>query len=131
MNTPTLESVQNDFRQWRQHKPYLRSPAPTDLRSKALSLRSQHPVAAICKALEITRPMFQAWLGTATEPPDEAQAPVEFVVLPTTPTDDRCDQTKNLQLTVTRVSGDQWCLRGDPSTEQLHTFVTALTGGAP
>ena len=130
MNTPTLESVQNDFRQWRQHKPYLRSPTPTDLRSKALSLRSQHSVAAICKTLEITRPMLQAWRDAATAPSDEAQAPIEFVVLPK-PTDDRCDKAKELELTITRVSGDQWCLRGDPSAEQLHALVTALTGGAP
>ena len=130
MNTPTLESVQNDFRQWRQHKPYLRSSTPTDLRGKALSLRSQHSVAAICKALAITRPMFQAWLDAATEPAEEAQAPVEFVVLPS-PTDDPCDPTTALELTITRVSGDQWCLRGDPSAEQLRALVTALTGGAP
>ena len=128
MNTPTLESVQNDFQQWRQHKPYLRSSTPADLRDKALSLRGQYSVPAICKTLGITRSMLQTWLDAATEPPREAQAPIEFVVLPT-PTDDRCDKAKELELTITRVGGDQWCLRGDPSAEQLHTFVTALTGG--
>ena len=74
--------------------------------------------------------MFQAWLDAATEPSDETQAPVEFVVLPT-PTVDQCDTAKALELTITRVSGDQWCLRGDPSAEQLRALVTALTGDAP
>ena len=102
MNTPTLESVQNDFQQWRQHKPYRCSSTPADLRHKALSLRHQHSVPAICKALGITRPMFQTWLDAATEPSREGLAPVEFVVLPTTLTDNPCDPANGLQLTVTR-----------------------------
>ena len=130
MNTLTLESVQNDFQHWRQHKPYLRSPTPAQLRDKALSLRDQYSVAAICKALGITRAMFQTWQGLATEAMCEAPTPVEFVVLPTQ-ADDRCDLANALQLTVTRSSGEQWCLQGDPSAEQLRTIVAALTGGAP
>ena len=61
MNTPTLESVQNDFQQWRQHKPYLRSSTPADLRDKALSLRGQYSVPAICTIEHANADIAFAW----------------------------------------------------------------------
>lgn len=128
MNTPTLDAVQADFQRWRQHRPYLRSPAPTELRDKALLLRERHSTAAICKALGITRRMLQNWQGQTAGSEPERPEPIEFVVLP--PAADATHQgTRDLQLSLTQASGDQWCLRGDPSVDQLHAFVAALAGG--
>ena len=82
MNPPTLESVQTDFHHWREYRPYRRSPTPPALREKALSLRDQHSVNAICIALGITRRMLLNWQSPPPAPQRQAPEPVEFVVLP-------------------------------------------------
>ena len=129
MNTPTLESVQADFHHWREHRPHRRSPTPPALRHKALSLRDQHSVNAICVALGITRRMLLGWQNPASAPQRQRQTPepVEFVVLPTE-AEKPHGESQPLQLSLTQASGDHWCLSGDPSAEQLHAFVSALAG---
>ena len=127
--TPTLESVQAAFQQWRQHKPYLRSRIPAELRDQALALLTQHSPGDICKALSITRGMFLAWQGHAAPPRNATSEPIEFVTLPSAPAI-ASHSSEPLTLALTQANGDHWSLQGDPSVEQLHAFVTALSGGA-
>ena len=128
MNTPTLESVQADFHHWREQRPNRRSPTPAALRSKALSLRDQHSVNAICIALGITRRMLLNWQCQKPAYHTSASEPVEFVMLPAKAENPRAE-SQHLQLSLTQASGDHWCLSGNPSAEQLQAFVSVLAGG--
>lgn len=129
MQTATLESVQAEFQHWRQHRPYPRSPIPSVLREKALSLRDQHSAPEICKALGITERMLLAWQGAAMPAVPLPPAPLEFVALPAGEEAPR-GEAATLQLSFTQPGGGQWSLRGNPSTEQLQVFVSALRGAA-
>ena len=129
MNIPTLESVQADFHHWREQRPSRRSPTPTALRSKALSLRDQHSVNAICIALGITRRMLLDWQRQMPAERSSASEPTEFVMLPAEAESPR-GKSEHLQVSLTQASGDHWCLSGNPSAEQLQSFVSALSGGS-
>ena len=129
MQTTTLESVRAELQHWRQHRPYLRSPIPPTLREKALSLRDQHPAAEICKALGITERMLLAWQDAAMPAVPLSPAALEFVALPAGAEALR-GEAATLQLSFTQPGGGEWCLRGNPSTEQLQVFVSALRGAA-
>ena len=128
--TPTLEAVRAEFEQWRQNKPYLRSPTPNELKSRALALLAHHSPGDICKALGITRSMLKTWQGPIR--PDSAAAAeiIEFVALPIEPLPAPPRSGTPVSLALTLANGDHWCLRGDPSAEQLSAFVAALSGGA-
>lgn len=130
MQTPTLESVQAELQQWRQRRPYLRSPIPSVLRQKALSLRDRHPAPAICKALGITEHMLLAWQDTAMPAVPVSPAPLEFVALPAGEEEAPGHEAATLQLSLTQPGGEQWCLRGNPSPEQLRVLVSTLKGEA-
>jgi hypothetical protein len=129
MQTATLESVQAEFQHWRQHRPYLRSPIPSVLRAKALSLRDQYATPAICKALSITERMLIAWEDAATPAEPLSPAPLAFVALPTGE-EAGCRDATTLALSCTQPGGIQWCLRGNPSPEQLRVLVSAIKGEA-
>lgn len=121
--TPTLESVQAAFQQWRQSKTQLRARTPDELRQQALALRDHHSSSEICRALGITRGMFRAWQG------QPVSAPVEFIALPATTVPEQAIATP-ITLELTRANGDHWRLQGDPSAAQLGTLVTLLAGRA-
>ena len=130
MNTPTLESIQADFHHWREHRPHRRSPTPPELRDKALSLRDQHSTNAICRALGITRRMLLNWQNPPSALQHQTSAPVEFVRVPAE-AEEPHSESHPLQLSLSQASGNHWCLKGDPSAEQLRAFVSALAGAAP
>lgn len=129
MQTTTLESVQAEFQQWRQQRPYLRSPIPSLLREKALSLRDRYPSSAICKTLRITERMLLTWQDAAMPAVPVSPAPLEFVVLPAGE-EAPGHEAATLQLSFTQPGGEQWCLRGNPSAEQLRVLVSTLKGEA-
>jgi hypothetical protein len=127
--TPTLEAVQAEFRQWRQHKPYLRSPTPNELKGRALALLAHHSPVDVCKALGITRCMLKTWQGPVRPDSAATAETIEFVTLPIEPLPAPRPGTP-VTLALTLANGDHWSLQGDPSAEQLSAFFAALSGGA-
>lgn len=125
--TPTLESVQAEFKQWRRNKPYLRARTPDELRDQVLTLLPHHSHSDLCKILGMSRSMLQGWEDHANSQPTAVAEPIEFVALALeSPPTSR--PAESLTLALTQANGDHWCLQGDPSVEQLRTFVATLSG---
>lgn len=127
--TPSLESVQADFQQWRHSKTRLRGRTPDELRHQALALCAHHSPGEICKVLGITRGMLRAWdVATA---PHQNQAPdaLKFVALPVEAPPPVLSIDERLILALTQANGDHWSLEGNLTGTQLHAFVAAFYGG--
>jgi hypothetical protein len=127
--TVTLESVQADFQQWRQHKVSPKSRIPDELRQKALALLADHPSSQLQKALGVSHAMLKAWAGKTAQNGANLPQPIEFVTLPVEQNPASCPANA-LQLEVTHPNGDRWGLQGNLSPSLLSAFVRALSGGA-
>lgn len=67
---PTLESVQEQFAQWRAHKSYARERIPERLWELALSLLEEHSQSTILKTLGLDRGDFRRrWQDRSGNPP--------------------------------------------------------------
>jgi hypothetical protein len=121
---PTLESVQADFQLWRQNKSSPRTRVPENLKRKAVALLGATSPGKITKALGISRAMLTAWQSPRAQNSDTTAA-MEFVSLPLAPPS-ATSNGDSIQLDLTQLNGNHWCLQGNISASQLNAFVCAL-----
>ncbi len=128
----SLKSLKQEFTLWRMQKKSVRSHVPVKLRRKVLALRPHIDDTTLLSTLNIRPIMLESWSKKQKKTPQEINAPVEFVSLPSEvihnslETTAITEQATGVQLSCNTPNGNHWCLQGDVNPQQLSAFVQAI-----
>jgi hypothetical protein len=121
----SIQSLASAFANWRQSRPYLRSPVPDNLRQQAVAMLTQHSVSQIIEALGITRSMLRSWQQTREE---NAASAATFISLPFTEPK-RQELRESLSFMLTLDQTREFCIEGNFSPEQLTALMRGVVAG--
>jgi hypothetical protein len=134
MSAPlTLETLQADFRHWREHKPSPRSQVPKDLRNKVLAIKHSVKISQLTQALGVNSSMIKSWATKENALLNSADQPPKFISLPADSTArthqegtlPAATHTNQAQLSFEVSNGRRWCLQGDLNPQQITAFINA------
>jgi len=113
-NTPTLETVQEQFRAWRSNRVSKREPIPAHLWQAAAELCQAHPISHVCKQLRLSFTDLKRHIR-------KEQAPaIQFMEV------DMNGLAGRWQIECNRADGSQLRVTADNHALQIDTIIRAF-----
>ena len=121
-NFSALDTLAEQFSQWRATRPYRSAPVPLALRQQAFELLNHHPRSQVVRALGISTAMVRNWHAQCAG----GSQPPSFVSLPTEGSTPEAARAP-ISFTLTYAQGMPLEVKGCFSPAQLAAFAQGLS----
>ncbi|MDE1465951.1 helix-turn-helix domain-containing protein [Spartinivicinus poritis] len=117
-DSPSLDSVAQAFKAWRDNQPSGRSKTPIELRQQAIALLADHSISQVIKRLGLSHSALKRWQQT-TDTVQPIKTP--FITLPMPES-----VSAPLCITLCLPNDTHMVIEGDLSSDQLMGLVQAI-----